>query len=457
MLTEAEWSKNKQGYATYADYVNAQQASTTASMWNNGSGTPGVGVGKSTVQPQSTVQPNNPAGNPDSIARATKPYTPIDDNSKVFYPWSDEDLKPYAKQYGSIEQARRQMPTYLTVGELKNQFKFLPESQKSYLAAVLKMQGKKPTETAMRTAWGKVVTDAAQAYINEPGTRTSPWDLLAATKIDPSVQPYGNTGSNTGGPTTTRYLTDYFTSAGKAKPALNELFTKTLTDVLGRPPTAAEKREYSGVLSDMKKAQDSGLFTSSQTQGAGFGTSRPGADPATWLQTQVANKHQARIKYGKENAQQTNLDQYAQAAAEYGFSIFGADGKTLTSPAKQQLSLLEAGKTTMNDVMQSFKTAALAEYAYLKPQFDAGLTLHQIVAPAINSIANILEKDPNTVNVNDTLVKKYLQGKDGKGTMPLYEYESMLRKDPSWQYTTNAKEKYADMTMQLGERFGMVG
>lgn len=428
-------------------------ATNTGSLWGQGTaGTGTGGAGSSTVQVAAAAD--------GGVARPTKPYTPIDDMSRVFYPWSDEDLKPYAKQYGSIAQARRQMPTYITVGELKNQFRFLTAEQKNYLSAVLKVQGKKPTETAMRTAWDKVVTDAAQAYINDPGVRTSPWDLLSQTRVDPSITPYGASGAggSGGGSTTTRYLTDYFTKAGKPKPALNEMFTKALTDILGHVPTVAEKREYSGVLTDMKQAQDSGLFTGSQTQGGnGPSISNPAANPSVWLAEQITNKHQARVQYGKESAQQGNVDQFARAAAEYGYSIFGPDGKTLTSGARQQLSLLESGKATMDTIVNQFKTAALAHYSYLKPQFDAGLTLQQIAAPAVNSIANILEKDPNSISMNDTLVQKYLQGKDGKSAMPLYEYESMLRQDPSWQYTTNAKEKFADITMQLGQRFGMVG
>ena len=168
------------------------------------------------------------------------------------------------------------------------------------------------------------------------------------------------------------------------------------------------------------------------------------------------NKHQARVQYGKETAIESNLNAYEHLAADYGYSIYGPDGKTLSVTAKDQLAKLDAGKMTIDEIAGQFRTAALAHYSYLKPQFDAGLTLKQIAAPAFSAIANILERDTNTLTMNDTLIQKYLQGVDGKGVMPMYKYEALLKQDPSWQYTNNAHQTFANLAMNLGQRLRLI-
>lgn len=307
----------------------------------------------------------------------------------------------------------------------------------------------------------EIWNDAAKyaMSLTRTGTNVNFFDLLNSDtfkkdylKIPQSL--LGGTGGASG-PTTTYYITDYFKN-GKPTAALQEKFAEELGKVLGHVPSAAEKKEYANVLTDMKKAQASGLFTASQTQGAGSSVSRPSADPTAWLATQLENKHQARVQYGKEGGQQSNVDNMQQIAHSYGVKITDANGN-LTREAMKQLSLLESGKLTIDDIQNQFKVAALARYDYLKPQFDAGLTLQQIANPALNAIANVLEKDPNTISLDDTLVQKYLQGQDGKGVMPMYKYEALLRQDNSWQYTKNAHDTFSGLAMQIGQRFGMVG
>lgn len=262
-------------------------------------------------------------------------------------------------------------------------------------------------------------------------------------------------GVSTGGTGTTvqSYVTNYFDKSGKPNAAATQLLSDTLAKTLNRTPTAAEIAEYQPLLADMYKQQKAGLFTT--TQNSKTGVTTPGVNVADWLTQQVVNKHQARIEYGKETAQQSNTDKYVQLATAYGVNPYAADGKTLSANSMLQLSKVEANKLTLDDVQEQFKQAALARYAYLKPQFDAGLTLQQVADPAISAVASILERDQNSISVNDPLVQKYLSGLDGKGVMPMYAYESLLKKDPSWQFTKNAHAQFADIAAAIGSRFGM--
>lgn len=286
----------------------------------------------------------------------------------------------------------------------------------------------------------KDVLDSETFYSNY---LTIPKSLLGGSGSGSSVQPIQH------------YMTNYFTAKGQPNAAAKQLLKDQLAKVFGRAATAQELAEYKPLLTEMYQQQKAGLFTKSYNPNSGVTTEA--IDPTQWLSQQVANKHQARVQYGKEGAVQSNRDQYTQLAADYGFNVYGPDNATLSPIARDQLAKLDAGKMTIDEIAAQFKTAALAHYAYLKPQFDAGLTLKQIAAPAMSAISSILEKDPNTISINDTLVQKYLQGTDGKGVMPIYKYESLLKQDPSWQFTNNAHQTFADLAMQLGQRFGMVG
>lgn len=348
----------------------------------------------------------------------------------------------------------------LSASDIKNLFIRMDADSDPFLASVMKMYGVTDKKVA------KAIWDDAADYAVKLAKTGKKVDLMKdvltnstflGTYLSIPKTLLGG-GSGSGAPAiqpVQKYLTNYFTKAGKPTAAGSALLKDQLAKTLGHTPTAAELAEYKPLLTAMFQQQKSGLFT--KTYNPNTGTSTEAIDPAQWLSEQITNKHQARVQYGKEGAVQSNANQYAELAADYGFSIYGPDGKNLSVTARNQLAMLDSGKATLDEIGAQFKTAALAHYAYLKPQFDAGLTLRQVAAPAISAISSVLEKDPNSLTVNDTLVQKYLQGTDGKGVMPMYKYEAMLRQDPSWQFTNNAHSTFADLSMQIGERFGMVG
>lgn len=297
----------------------------------------------------------------------------------------------------------------------------------------------------LRKIWRKAASTASS--IAKTGQNVDFFTVLSS----PST--YGPTSGGPKAQQVQQYRDEYFTKTGKPNAAAKQLLQTTLGEVLGRVPTAQEIAEYQPVFDEMRKRQGEGLFTKRYDPNTGVTT--PGINPAEWLKQQVQNRRQARIQYGKEEAQQTYENKYARLASDYGYNPYDTDGKTLSEAARLQLSKIESGKMTFDEAQEMFKQAALAKYSYLKPQFDAGLTLRQIADPAISAISSILEKDANAVTVNDPMVQKYLYGTDGRGVMPMYKYESMLRQDPSWQFTKNAREQMSGLASFIGRKFGI--
>jgi hypothetical protein len=89
----------------------------------------------------------------------------------------------------------------------------------------------------------------------------------------------------------------------------------------------------------------------------------------------------------------------------------------------------------------------------LADKIDNGYTVKQLLTPYLNTRANILEEDPDTIDI------KTLQGiaKDPKGLMNLYDYEVSLRNDPKWRFTKNAQDTMGGLANSIAKTFGLVG
>lgn len=89
----------------------------------------------------------------------------------------------------------------------------------------------------------------------------------------------------------------------------------------------------------------------------------------------------------------------------------------------------------------------------LADKIDKGYSVKQLLTPYIQTRANILEEDPDTVDL------KSLQSvaKDPKNLMNLYDYEISLRQDPKWRFTKNAQDSISSVANGIAKMFGLVG
>jgi len=143
---------------------------------------------------------------------------------------------------------------------------------------------------------------------------------------------------------------------------------------------------------------------------------------------------------------------YKRIAADYGQTL--DDG---------QLSSLVRG-TINGTVDESWVTKwamdhAKSAYPALQKRIDAGETLAQIADPYKQAYAKVLEVNPDTINLDDRLVKQALQGKDEKGqpaTQSLWQFEDTLRADSRWSKTQNARDSAAATAHGVLQSFGLV-
>ena len=90
----------------------------------------------------------------------------------------------------------------------------------------------------------------------------------------------------------------------------------------------------------------------------------------------------------------------------------------------------------------------------LADKLDGTYTVRDLLTPYINSRANILEEDPQAIDIS----KLTDVAKDAKtGLMSLYDYEVSLRNDPKWRFTKNAQDSMSNVANTLAKTFGLVG
>jgi len=119
------------------------------------------------------------------------------------------------------------------------------------------------------------------------------------------------------------------------------------------------------------------------------------------------------------------------------------------------------GEYNLASLQDFIRDSARSKYLGYQKQIDAGMTVRDIASPYLSSYANILETDPNNVELDDPLVQQALQGRMGKDGVvvpqTVYDFEKTLRRDPRWLKTRNAKDAMTNMAMRIGQDFGLVG
>jgi hypothetical protein len=122
---------------------------------------------------------------------------------------------------------------------------------------------------------------------------------------------------------------------------------------------------------------------------------------------------------------------------------------------------IATGQTNIDTVLGDLRDTHVARaYPGFAKQIMAGQDVRTIADPYIAKMANTLEVDPNTVSLSDPTLAKALQAVDDKGnpaSVPLWQFDQMLKQDNRWQYTNNAWKDVGDQAMQIAQMFGLQG
>lgn len=114
-----------------------------------------------------------------------------------------------------------------------------------------------------------------------------------------------------------------------------------------------------------------------------------------------------------------------------------------------------SGNIDLNTVLSNARQiAAQGQPEYVRKLLGSGYNLEDIYAPYKQTMANVLEINPDQIDLNDNSLRMAI---NEKGDMNIYDYKKALRQDSRWQYTGQAKESVAASALGVLRDFGFQG
>lgn len=137
-----------------------------------------------------------------------------------------------------------------------------------------------------------------------------------------------------------------------------------------------------------------------------------------------------------------------------------ANGVTITRGTMQKwLRGVVRGTGTEQEFQNYIQRMASAKFPNWAKEIKAGMTVAELAEPYRQTMAELLEINPNEISMNDRTLRRAMSFKNEKGewdSVAIGDFEDMLRKDKRWQYTDNAREQVSAIAGGLLKMFGLV-
>lgn len=173
-------------------------------------------------------------------------------------------------------------------------------------------------------------------------------------------------------------------------------------------------------------------------------------------EVKIRNAVLSAAKYGKGvilgGAAGQNATTLKAIAAANGFDLEKSFGNSLPTWL-DNLSKGESIETYKKVIRDAAKTAFNVSDR-VSSLLDQGVDLDTIYSPYKNTMAAILEVNPQTITLKDLADNGAISNKD---QMNLYDFQKVVRRDPRWQYTQNARDDMSRTALNLLRNFGFQG
>lgn len=266
-----------------------------------------------------------------------------------------------------------------------------------------------------------------------------------------------------------------------AYPELKDLFNQAVANEWTPDKFQSEFRntDFYRTRTDKQRQTTIQMFTDPATYGMAWNTAQShvrqlmadaGANPDDWgIVNQVAshivfdNWSDERLRQqigqfvtfdskgnagGKAGVTQQNLNSYAYAMGVQNSNDW-------MSNAVRKVS---AGANTEQDFKNQIMAQAIAAFPQYEKQIRSGMTLQDLAQPYMQSMSQILEVAPGSVNMFDPTIRKAMSHKDASGqqaAQPLWSFQNTLRQDPRWSKTQNAQDAAMGTAHKILQDFGV--
>lgn len=125
---------------------------------------------------------------------------------------------------------------------------------------------------------------------------------------------------------------------------------------------------------------------------------------------------------------------------------------------KRWMREIVRGNSSQEQYETFIRDVAAKTFAAYGDQIKGGMDMADVASPYIQSMADILEVNPASVDLYDRTIRRALSFKNEKGEsvpMSITDFEDSLRQDKRWQYTKNAKDQARGYTQAIARMWGL--
>ena len=217
--------------------------------------------------------------------------------------------------------------------------------------------------------------------------------------------------------------------------------------LLGREATP---EELGKLTSSLKKAQSKAITTTKYTMvdGVKVADVTGNLDEVQFLSDLIKkNPEYDKRKQGLRDVGKADL---LKTAVANGLDL----EKTFASQLPNWTKRIENGEDPEIFKQLIRQTAKIGLPDKINKLLDQGLDLDAVYAPYRNTMASLLEVNPDSISLSDPLLRSAIQGDK---EMPIYDFQRQIRKDNRWQYTNNARSEASDVARTVLRDFGFMG
>jgi hypothetical protein len=117
---------------------------------------------------------------------------------------------------------------------------------------------------------------------------------------------------------------------------------------------------------------------------------------------------------------------------------------------------LRLGQKDLKKVNAKILAVAKSTYSNLSDVLSDEVSLKDLSSNYIYNMAEVLELNPKDIDALDPTVQTALKNNGNKGTMNLTDFDRMLRNDPRWARTKNAREEASRYAYEVLKDFGLM-
>lgn len=229
-----------------------------------------------------------------------------------------------------------------------------------------------------------------------------------------------------------------------------------MQQLLDRPATAEEKKAF---YNKVKAAEKLAIITKKEIGGVDI-TSGSNLSEDDYKQIAFDTVKSSVLKLSDEQigsgtgALSQSVSSLKEYATSYGIQLSNREAFNQIMNGMVQGGTLSTGK--LDSQQQAIKNMAKSFYPNLSQIIDNGGTVSAVADQFASKMANILEIPAQSLNVFDKRIQKALTNNGKPGVMTLGDFEVLLRNEPEWAKTKNAKEEAASYANSILQSFGLM-